>query len=102
VADWFSDDPTANCSTSDVVAATLDPLAYQMAVAATPQAATVVVSLVLNEVQQLEASIVSAAGLSVVLYKSAGAALRELCGSRRHAVGTHTCFCTAQGCVPHH
>lgn len=69
VPDFYDDDPTAPCSTSNIVASTVDSLlALQQADA--PR--TVVVQTSLAVTQLLEATIFSTAGLRVVLFKSSG------------------------------
>jgi hypothetical protein len=70
VADWFDDNPTAVCTTSNLVSVTVDALL------ATPQqppaSRTVVLYVSLEPSQVLEATILSTAGLQVVLFQQSG------------------------------
>lgn len=69
VPDFYDDDPTAPCSTSNIVASTVDALlALQQADA--PR--TMVVQASLAVTQLLEATILSTAGLRVVLFQASG------------------------------
>lgn len=69
VADWLDDDPTAVCSTSNVVSASVDAL-LGMQQPGAPR--TLVLSLALSSSQLLEATIFSTAGLQVVLFQQSG------------------------------
>jgi hypothetical protein len=99
VADWFDDDPTAVCSTSNIVSASVDAL-LGMQQPGAPR--TMVLSLALSSSQLLEATLFSTAGLQVVLFQQSGETRSE---SALHcAVGlmwshyTDTVCCCRLGC----
>lgn len=69
VADFYDDDPTASCSTSNVVAVTVDGLLVAQQPASP---ATVVISTSLSMSQLLEAEVFSTAGLTVSLLQQSG------------------------------
>jgi hypothetical protein len=69
VADFYDDDPTASCSTSNVVAVTVDGL---LAAQQPASPATVVVSTSFSMSQLLEAEVFSTAGLTVSLLQQSG------------------------------
>jgi hypothetical protein len=69
VADWFDDDPTAVCSTSNVVSASVDALLGMQQLGA-PR--TIVLSVTLSASQLLEAAVFSTSGLQVVLFQQSG------------------------------
>lgn len=72
VPDYYDDDPTATCTTSNIVSTTVDALLAQSAGDAP---ATVVVQVSLSMTQLLEATVLSTAGLQVVLFQSSGRSL---------------------------
>lgn len=69
VADFYDDDPTASCSTSDVVAVTVDGL---LAAQQPASPATVVVTTSFSIPQLIEAEVFSTAGLTVSLLQQSG------------------------------
>jgi hypothetical protein len=71
VADFYDDDPTASCSTFNVVAVTVDGL---LAAQQPASPVTVVASTSFSVAQLIEAEVFSAAGLTVSLLQQSGEA----------------------------
>lgn len=70
VADWLDDDPTAVCTTSNLVSVTVDALLTTPQEPPAPR--TVVLYVSLEPSQVLEATVFSTAGLQVVLFQQSG------------------------------